>query len=188
MKLIFLRKFRSKDYIWLVLAAAALLFCGCQAKPAPLSSAAATFKHEIKTCLTNLSTALLEPVAKKDVPAINAALERVESPAVKLCRLCPFQVGVLNQSGEALAIYPPKGGNNAKNYSNYGLMTKVIKSKKILQQQFYLQDGSALYLMCAPLVHEGKLIGLVVIAVNSEDATKRWGLTEKEFLALDFNK
>ena len=129
----------------------------------------------------------MEPVANKDVAATNAALEKVESPAVKLCRLCPFQVGVLNQAGEALVTYPPKSSNNRNNYSNYGLITKAINSKKIQQQRFFLQNGSGLYMICAPLVREGNVIGLVVIALNSADATKRWGLTEKDFLALDFN-
>jgi hypothetical protein len=64
---------------------------------------------------------------------------------------------------------------------------KAINSKKIQQQQFFLQDGAKLYLVCAPLIRENALIGLVVIAINSEDAAKKWGLTEKEFLALDFN-
>lgn len=182
-----LRKFRSKGSLWFALVMAAMLFCGCQGKPAPLSPAAATFKHEIKTCLANLSAALMKPVAKKDVAAINAALAKVESPAVKLCSLCPFQIGVLDQLGDALATYPPKSGNNGRNYSKYDLITKAIKSKKIQQQRFFLQNGSELYLICAPLVREGNVIGLVVIAVNSEDAAKRWGLTEKEFLGLDFN-
>jgi hypothetical protein len=172
---------------WLALVVAAFLFCGCQDKPTPLSPGAAIFKNEIKNCLANLSTVLREPVANKDVPAINAALEKVESPAVKLCRLCPFQVGVLDQSGEGLAIYPPRSGNNPQNYSSYDLITKAINSKKIQQQRFFLQNGSELYIICAPLVREGKLIGLVAIAVNSEDAANRWGLTEKEFLAINFN-
>jgi hypothetical protein len=187
MEPIFPRESRSKGRFWLVLVVAAILFCGCQAKPAPLSPAAATFKHEIKTCLANLSTALMEPVANKDVAAINAALSKIESPAVKLCSLCPFQIGVMNRSGEGLAAYPPKSSNNGKNYSRYELIGKAIKSKKIQQQRFFLQDGSGLYIICAPLVREGNVIGLVAIAVNSEDATKRWGLTEKDFLALDFN-
>jgi hypothetical protein len=165
----------------------AIFFCGCQAKPEPLSPAAATFKQEIKDCLANLSVALIEPVANKDVVAINVALEKVESPAVKLCRLCPFQIGVLNQIGEILATYPSRSANSRKNYSNYDLVTKVINSKKIQQQRFFLQNGSELYMICGPLVRAGKVIGLVVIAVNSEDAEKRWGFKQKEFTTLDFN-
>ena len=152
-----------------------------------MSPGAATFKQEIKSCLTNLSVTLMEPVAKQDLAGIKAALEKVESPAVKLCRLCPFEIGVMNPSGETLAAYPAKGDGKAKNYSNYDLVIKAINSKKIQQQQFFLQDGSELYLVCAPLIRQDTLIGLVAIAISSEDAEKRWGLKEKEFLALDFN-
>jgi hypothetical protein len=152
-----------------------------------MSPGAASFKHEIKTCLANISDSLMEPVAKRDVAGIRAALEKVESPAVKLCRLCPFELGVTDPSGETLAIYPVKGDGKGKDYSKYDLVVKAIKSKKIQQQRFFLQDGSDLYLICAPLVREDKLIGLVAIAISSEDAAKRWGLKEKEFLAIDFN-
>jgi hypothetical protein len=137
--------------------------------------------------LANLSASLLEPVNKQDQAGIRAALEKVESPAVKLCRLCPFEIGVLNPSGETLAAYPAKGDGKAKNYSSYELVIKAISSKKIQQQQFFLQDGAKLYLICAPLIREDTLIGLVAIAINSADAEKKWGLKEKEFLSLDFN-
>jgi hypothetical protein len=188
MKPIFrMNKFKSRAPLWLALVVAVTLLSGCQAKPPPLSPAAASFKHEIKTCLTSLSAGLMEPVAKKDVAAINAVLEKVESPAVKLCRLCPFQVGVLSPLGEALAIYPPRSGNGTKNYSNYDLITKAIHSKKIQQQKFFLQNGSELYIICAPLVRENKVIGLIVIAINSKEAEKRWGFQAKEFQGLDFN-
>jgi len=177
----------DKRRFWpILLLGAVILFFGCQAREAPLSPGAATFKQELKKCFDNLGVTLVEPVAKNDLAGIRAALEKVESPAVKLCRLCPFEIGVLNPSGETLAAYP-KGDGKAKNFSNYELVIKAISSKKIQQQRFFLQDGAKLYLVCAPLIREDKLIGLVAIAISSEDAEKRWGLTEKEFLALDFN-
>jgi hypothetical protein len=180
--------FRNQGRLGLVLLINALILVfGCQAREASLSPGAASFKHEIKSCLTNLSTTLLEPVAKQDLTGIRAALEKAESPAVKLCRLCPFELGVTDQSGETLAVYPVKGDGKGKNYSNYELVRKAIKTKKIQQQRFFLQDGSQLYLVCAPLMRQDTLIGLVAIAISSEDAAKRWDLQEKEFLAIDFN-
>ena len=180
--------FGDQGRLWpVLLISAVILVFGCQAREAPLSPGAASFKQEIKSCLTNLSATLLEPVAKQDLAGIKAALEKVESPAVKLCRLCPFEIGVTNPSGETLAVYPLKGDGKAKNYSNYDLVIKAIKSKKIQQQRFFLQDGSELYLVCAPLIRQDTLIGLVAIAINSVEAEKRWGLKEKEFLAIDFN-
>jgi hypothetical protein len=186
--IVLLSKFASRAFFWLILGWAALLVWGCQAKP--LSPGAANFKHEIKHCLNDLSAALQEPVARRDVPAIDAALSEVESPALKLCRLCPFRVGVLDQFGEALATYPPKPGGTpqGKNYSSYELVSKALKSKKIQQQRFYLQNGNKLYIICAPLLKNGNVIGLVALAINSADATKRWGITDKDFLSLDFNK
>jgi len=180
--------FGNKGHLWpVLLAGVVILFFGCQAREAPLSPGAATFKQEIKSCFDNLTAALIEPVTKNDVAGITAALEKVESPAAKLCRLCPFEIGVLKPTGETLAAYPAKGDGKAKNFSSYDLVIKAVKTQKVQQQQFFLQNGSKLYLICAPLLRDNTLIGLVVIAVGSEDAEKRWGLKEKEFLGLDFN-
>jgi hypothetical protein len=178
---------RAKVCFCLPFLVAALMFSGCQAKPAPLNPEAAAFKQEIKDRLAEFSAALKEPVAKNDIAAINAALEKIESPAIRLCRLCPFQIGILNRYGASLAIYPPQMGEKTRNFSSYDLVTKVINTKKIQQQRFFLQNGSELYIICAPLLHNDHLIGMVAIAVNSADAAKRWGLTEKEFMGLNFN-
>ena len=86
-----------------------------------------------------------------------------------------------------MAAYPVKGAGKAKDFSSYELVKKAISSKRIQQQGLFLPDGSKLYLVCAPLIRKDVLIGLVAIAISSADAEKRWNLTEKEFLALDFN-
>ncbi|HZK14081.1 MAG TPA: hypothetical protein VFC55_06160 [Desulfobaccales bacterium] len=179
--------FGDQACLWpVLLVSAVILLFGCHQEP-PLNPGIATFKQELKSCLDNLSVTLLEPVARQDIAGITAALENVESPAVKLCRLCPFEIGVLTPIGEILAAYPVKGAGTAKDYSSYDLVKKAISSKRIQQQGLFLPDGSKLYLVCAPLVRKDVLIGLVAIAISSGEAEKRWGLTEKEFLAIDFN-
>ena len=179
--------FGDQGRLWpvLLLGAVILLF-GCH-QEAPVNPGIATFKQELKSCFDNIAVTLMDPVARKDVAGIQAALEKVESPAVKLCRLCPFEIAVLNPAGEIMAAYPVKGAGKAKNFSSYELVKKAISSKKIQQQGLSLPDGSKLYLVCAPLIRQNELIGLVAIAISSADAEKRWNLTEKEFLALDFN-
>ncbi len=176
---------RSRTQYWVMLVCVAIFAFGCQAKEPPLSPAAATFKKEIKNCLAKLTAPLLAPVAKKNVAAISAILEKTEPQAIKLCRMCPFRIGVLNPLGETLAVHPPS--QKASNFSSYDLVIKTINTKKIQQQRFFLQNGSELYIICVPLVREDKVIGLIAVAISAEEALKRWGLTEKEFLAIDFN-
>ena len=170
----------------ILLVSAVILLFGCHREP-PLNPGVATFKQELKSCLDSIAITLLEPVASKDAAGIQAALEKVESPAVKLCRLCPFEIAVLDPAGKILAAYPVKGDGKAKDYSSYDLVKKAISSKKIQQQALFLPEGSKLYLVCSPLIRKDVLIGLVAIAISSADAEKRWNLTEKEFLTLDFN-
>jgi len=181
----FRQNFRYKACIRYGLACLAILLWGCQAQEPPLSPAAAAFKKEVKDCIGGLAAPLVEPVWRKDVAAISAALKEVEPKTIKLCRMCPFRIAVMNQLGDTLAVHPPK--EKAGNFSSYDLVIKVINSKKIQQQRFFLEDGSQLYIICTPLLRQDKVVGLIAIAINSEEAEKRWGLTGKEFLALDFN-
>jgi hypothetical protein len=166
---------------WLLLVCAVLLLFACQSPVSP----AASFKKEVKSILDKLCTGLVEPVSKSDVPGIETALSEIEPQVVKLCRMCPFQVGVLNQHGEILAVHPPTG--RSSNFSSYDLVIKTISSKQIQQQKFFLQDGSELYIICAPILRQDTVIGLTAIAISAEEAKSRWGLTEKEFMALNFN-
>jgi len=180
--------FADQGRLWPVfLLGLVILVFGCQAQEAPLNPGITAFKQELKSCLDNLDATLMEPVAKKDLAGIKAALENVESPAVKLCRMCPFELGVLNPVGETLAAYPVKGDGKVQDYSAYELVKKAISSRRIQQQALFLPDGSKLYLVCGPLIRKDVLIGLVAIAISSAEAEKRWGLREKEFLALNFN-
>ena len=167
---------------WLLLVCAVLLLFACQSQPL---SPAASFKKDVKSILDKLCTALAEPVFKGDLPGIETVLSESEPQLAKLCLRCPFQVGVLNQHGQILAIHPPTERSN--NFSSYDLVIKVISSKQIQQQKFFLQNGPELYIICAPILRQDKVIGLIGIAISAEEAKSKWGLTEKEFMALNFN-
>jgi hypothetical protein len=162
-----------------------LIFCACSAKEPPLSPGAASFKQEVKDCIARLAAPLPGVVARQDTPAINKTLAMAE-PAIKLCRMCPFQMGVLDQHGDILARYPEKK-DWAFNFSGYGLFDQVLKSHRTSQQRFFLQNGSEVYIIAVPLLHEGQMVGLLGLALDAAEALHRWGLTDKEFLALDFN-
>jgi hypothetical protein len=163
-----------------------LIFCACSAKEPPLSPAAASFKQEVKAVLQRLAAPLPGPIARQDLPAIHKALMEMVEPSIKLCRMCPFQIGVLDQHGDILATCPEKK-EGGLNLSSYGLFDQVLKSRRISQQRFFLQDGSEIYIIAVPLLHEGRVIGMLCLSLDAVEALHRWGLTDKEFLALDFN-
>ncbi|MFZ0050859.1 MAG: hypothetical protein WAK96_03725 [Desulfobaccales bacterium] len=150
-----------------------------------MSPGAASFKQEVKDCIARLAAPLAAVVARQDAPAINKTLAMAE-PSIKLCRMCPFQMGVLDQHGDILARYPQKK-EGTFNFSGYGLFDQVLKSHRTSQQRFFLQDGSEIYIIFVPLLHEGQMVGLLGLALDAAEALHRWGLTDKEFLALDFN-
>jgi hypothetical protein len=170
--------------VWIIIC---LIFCGCQSQEPALSPAARAFKSEIKECIDRLSGPLIGPITNKDLKAINETLATVEPQVVKLCRMCPFRIGALDRDGDTLATYPMKT-DTGFNFSGYELVAQTIKNRKISQQRFFLQDGSEIYIICAPLLDKEELVGLLAINLSAEEAKARWGLSQKEFLALDFNK
>ena len=150
-----------------------------------MSPGAASFKHEAQDCIQRLKASLAGVVARQDPAAINMALAKAE-PGIKLCRMCPFQIGVVDPEGDILARYPEKK-EGLLNFSGYGFFDQVLKTRKISQQRFFLQDGSEIYIIAFPLLHEGQMVGMLGLSLDAAEALHRWGLTEKEFLALDFN-
>ena len=164
-----------------------LVSYGCQAQEPPLSPAAASFKKEVKDCIDRIAGPLVEPLSKKDIGALNETLKKVEPEAIKLCRMCPFRIGVLDKNGDTLTIYPFK--EDAKgDFSKYEVVVQVLKNRRIAGQRFFMQDGSKIYIICVPISHNEELLGVLALALGSEEAQKLWGITEKEFLAIDFNR
>lgn len=160
---------------------------GCQTQEPPLSPAAARFKAEVKDCIHKLAQPLTGPVLSKDRATIIDTLRKTEPEAIKLCRMCPFRMGVMGPNGDTLAVYPPKNAASLDFY-NYEVVQQALRTRKVTQQRLFLQNGSRLYVICIPLLKNDRIIGLLALALSASDAKNRWGLTEKEFLSLDFNR
>ena len=159
---------------------------GCRASEPPLTPEAAAFKKEVQDCLDRLCQGVIEPIQKKDAKAISEVLKQLEPAALKLCRMCPFRIGILDKTGETLTVYPYKA-EAMGNFSNYEVVVQTLKNRQINQQRLFLQDGTQIYIICVPLSRGQDLVGMMVLGLSAEDAKQRWGLSEKEFLTLNFN-
>lgn len=160
---------------------------GCTAQEPPLSPGAAAFKKEVKDYLDRLSGPLVEPILQRNVKAINATLQKIEPEAVKLCRMCPFTMGVIDGNGNTLTVYPYKKETKG-DFSQYQVVAQTLIDRKIGQQRFFLQDNSEVYLICAPIMRGEEFIGILVLSLSAEEAQRRWGIKEKEFLSIAFNR
>jgi hypothetical protein len=178
---------RCRPWMALISLLAAVAFLGCQSQESRLRPGAAEFKKEVQSCIATLRTALIEPLSKKNIPAINETLKKIEPEAIKLCRMCPFRIGVLNHEGYTLTVYPPKE-DAIGNFSNYAVVIQALQSHRTASQRFFLQDGSQIYIICIPILKDDQVLGILALAVSAEEAKQRWDMTAQEFLAIDFNR
>ncbi len=164
-----------------------MILAGCRTSEPPLTPAAAAFKKEVQECLDRLCAGVTGGVVKGDVAAINETLKRLEPDALKLCRMCPFRIGVLDKNGVTVTVYPFKA-EAMGNFSSYEAVAQTLKNHQINQQRLFLQDGSQIYVVCVPLLKEGNVAGILILSLDAKEAKSRWGLTEEDFRTIDFNK
>lgn len=163
-----------------------MVLSGCPTGEPPLSPAATAFKKEIQECLDRVCHGVAEAIVKGDVAALNETLKLIEPEALKLCRMCPFRIGILDKTGYTLTVFPYRVEAMA-NFSGYEAVVQTLKNREINKQRLFLQDGSQIYIICVPLLQGENLVGIMVLTLSAEDARKKWGLSETEFPVINFN-
>ena len=159
----------------------------CTSHEPALSEGALAFKKEIRKTIKILAPLLIKPMAQRDVSAINALLDKTYREAQKAGQPLTCGIGILDKNGVSLTGSYPKEPYKALNYSHYTAVTQALEKRKTIQARLFLQDGTKLYVVLSPLILNGHVEGLLGIGYIVEEVNKRWGITEKEFLALDFS-
>jgi len=98
-----------------------------------------------------------------------------------------YAAGVLDGDGIVVAAASQGGSGKGIYFSRYELFRKVMKQRRIVPFRLYLQDGSRLMAVAAPLGEDGLAAGVLVLTFLSGELADRWGITEEEFLALEFD-
>jgi hypothetical protein len=65
---------------------------------------------------------------------------------------------------------------------------KALKEQKVVNTKLFLQDRTVLYIVGVPLVHDGGILGLLVLVFDASDLKSRLRLTEDDFLKMDLNR
>ena len=170
-----------------------VLFCwGCTSHEPPLSEGAHRLKHDFKDVLSLLTPALVEPASRDDAPAVSTAVDHLFSDAEKRGKPIELVVVVLDKNGVSLAMRLPEANKTVnsrrENYRNYTAVIETLKEQRASSARLYLQNGSHLCVICSPLLKDGRVVGVLVVGLTTEDISKSYGIMEKEFLRIDFNR
>ena len=162
----------------------------------PLSQNAQIFRKQTLEDFNHLTSKL--------VPALNSDSPVIEAGAVLKDFLLDLHgagrvilgVGMLNTSGSYLTGYSLEDkatGKLLKNeykgmkFASFEGVEKIVESGKIVQAPLYFRDTRVL-VIGFPLVKGDNLLGIVYFSFNSDEFVKGWGISEQEFLRIDFSK
>lgn len=170
--------------VWAVLFLTMAAGPGCR-EAKPLSPAATAFRQQVKTVLVRLADPLAEPAAKEDGKAVQAVLAQLFALCARDCQDLVDRVVVLDKNGVTISFYPP-AKNPEWSFSDYDAVKRAMAGKKPVQAILYRQDGTAIYAICAPILLQEQVTGVMVLIMEKQRVQKEMGLGEQEFLALDF--
>ena len=115
---------------------------GCQETKPPQSPEAVAFQKEIQAVINRIAPPLIEPVAGKDMQAIQKALIKTFKICDKQCEGIFYNVFILDKNGVLSAVYPPAEVKRFQ-FSNYKAVQKAFAEKKPNQTILYQPDGTA---------------------------------------------
>jgi hypothetical protein len=161
---------------------------GCGRKESPVTKGGFEFKKQIRETVEKLEPLLLESAAKEDRKRAETTLEKFASEAFQKNGVRPLLMGLIDQRGIVLARGPGTVSSDSGNdFAQYHAFQKVLKDRKIFQERLFLQGGKNILLLCVPLLRKGDLEGILAFTFRPADLKDQIGLTEEEFLAMDFN-
>ncbi len=179
---------RQEGFVVILLLLLLLAGMGCGKEEAPLKGGALELKKEVKKTLQKLAPLILDPVLKRDEKAAEAALEKFVSETLQKSRAYPTAIGILIKDGTVMVRWSRTGFHiNAENYIQYKIVSETLKNRKTNQQRLFLQGGERVYMICAPILREKNVEGAVGLGFSASELKEQLGLSEEEFLAIDFN-
>lgn len=176
---------RAKPWV-ISLACLAVILIGCQAQKPPLSKEAQALKKKLLGEIDKLTTQLVGPVSKQDWEAVKLILQTTYENMQKEATLVPEMIVVLDRNSIS-RVRVPSTEERHFDFSNYTQAKTVFNEKKKVQATLYFK-GMKIYVFLAPLLHNSKVLGAVSITFSENELEKKWGISEKEFLSIDFNQ
>jgi hypothetical protein len=160
---------------------------GCGKKEPPLSKEALSLKKEIKERIEKYAPVFLDALSRGDKAAVQEALGKLSVEFTKGGQPLTWGAAVLDKDGITLGALTSGGPQTGLDYSNMKSVSEVLKNRKMIQGKFYRKDGFNAYYVVGPLLRKEELVGLFVLGLPTKEVNEKRGVSEKEFMAIDFN-
>ena len=153
----------------------------------PPSNAAVAFKKEVRDNIEKLSPLFADALQKRNEKHVETALTQACAEADRAGSPFSCGIAILDKNGISITSTSPRKSSQRIDYSHYESITKSLREKRIVHTRLFLQDGTKVFVISSPLVKDGKVLGLLVLGYFSTEVQRNWGLTEAEFLEINFN-
>jgi hypothetical protein len=163
-----------------------LFLSACQPAHFP-SNAAVAFKKEVRDNIEKLSPLFANALLEKNQKQVETVLMRACAEAERTGKPFSCGIAILDKNGISVTSTSPRKPSRGIDYSHYESITKSLRQKRIVHTSLFLQDGTKIFAISSPLVKDGNLFGLLVLGYFSTEVQRNWGLTEAEFLEINFN-
>lgn len=173
-----------------------LVLGGCGGPESKVSPDAEAFAEKVKEDIKLFAPPLIEPVSQNNVKKIREALSELFHQAAQKGRPLVCALYVLDNQGRFLTGHYPSPGKPAgepdleekdRDYSKTKVISAILKKPKIMQSPLYVPQDKY-YAIFVPLLKEGKLAGILSIAFAASLLHDKFGISDKDFLALNFNR
>lgn len=181
---VFPRILRFLSFFTVLLFLAALT-AGCHSDKPALGKAALSLQDGLQAKLNVYSAALAESMSKGKTKRVKAALEKLLPETAGPANIPKFSVAVLDNNGATVTAMARTELSAIQSYGHYQAVSRVMQKRKTIQSSLYLQGGEKVFIVCAPLLHREKLVGILILGID-DDTIHEAGVTDAEFMSLTF--
>ncbi|MRR53198.1 MAG: hypothetical protein EG822_01630 [Deltaproteobacteria bacterium] len=159
---------------------------GCQPDRVSPGPEALALRDRIQSNLDPILPELSANFQQKKRKQVKAILDTLYASLNQSDEKSPFFLALLDSHGVTITSRTKTLLSGSQNYGNYHVIAKVIQKRKTITSSLYLQGGAKVYIICVPLMNKTKLAGVIILGIDSEYLRKS-GISEQQFMTLDFN-
>lgn len=170
----------------IILACFLAFISGCQSDKVSPGPEALLVKNRIQAIIDPILPELSANFQRKKRKQVKAILNKLYADLNGSDDKSPFFLALLDSHGVTITSRTKTLLSGSQNYGNYHVIANVINKRKTITSSLYLQGGAKVYIICVPLINKTKLVGVIVLGIDSE-YLRQTGITEAQFMSLDFN-